>query len=225
MNDNRTLTIQNGSTVNISFKTDPVNDWQLTLQNIREEDGEIFADNFLLARKNGKHFFAKLIKTLGINTDGSEFPYWLPRIFDIGNGYKCGDVVIQFRKHPQSKRWMVDIELEYGSKSPDSLEKVFRISRSSLDNVKQAVKKSVKETGQDWTNTQRIGGDKVSMHCVDAGWSPQLFTQGKVMDVFDFVANSHDGPGKTALVEALQHLPTPIAKQVAMCIIIPPTGE
>ncbi|HWS48521.1 MAG TPA: hypothetical protein VN174_00540 [Candidatus Methanoperedens sp.] len=225
MSDNRSLTIEGGSTVTISFKTDPANDWQLTLQNVREEEGGIFADNFLLARKNGQHFFAKLVKVLGIKADGSEFPYWLPRIFDIGNGYKCGDVVIQFRKHPQSKRWMVDVESEYGSKSPDLLEKVIRISRSSLDNIKQAVKKTVKETGQDWLNSQRIGGDKVSMHCVDAGWSPQLFAQGKVMDVFDFVANSHDGPGKIALVEALQHLPTPIAKQVAMCIIVPPTEE
>jgi len=105
------------------------------------------------------------------------------------------------------------------------LEKVTRISRSSLDNVKQAVKKTVKETGQDWLNSQRGGGDKVSMHCVDAGWSPQLFAQGKMMDVFNFIQNSHDGPGKIALVEALQHLPTSIAKQVAMCIIIPPTEE
>lgn len=225
-NTPRALTIKSGQTIVVNFRTDPANDWFLTIPVVEIADNdELVADNFLLMRRSQKNFFVKLIKMLNIGADGSESPYWLPRIFEFGNGYKCGDVVIQFRKNPHTKRWCVDVEKEYASRTPDILEKVTRITRSSLDNVKQAVKKTVKETGLNWLNTQRIGGDKVATHCVDAGWSPQKANAEQVMDVFEFVANSPDSPGKVALLEALQHMPTPIAKQIAMNIIVPPTAN
>lgn len=222
----RTLTIKSGQTITINFRTEPANDWFLTVPVIGITDtDEIDAENFQLARRSKKHFIATLIRMLQINSDGSESPYWVPRIFELGNGYKAGDVVIQFRRNPKNQRWCVDVEPEYGSPDPKSLQKIMRIARSALDTVKQAVKKTVKETNLNWLNSQRIGGDKVAFHCVDAGWAPQKAQEGLVMDVFDFVANSPDGPGKIALLEALQHMPTSIAKQIANNIIFPPTAE
>ena len=196
------------------------NDWEIELENPVTTETGITCDNFVLRRKDNRFFWLTFLLNKGIGKDGSVFEYWLPRLFEVGNGQKIGDVVVQFRKGPNG-RWHVDVEEEFFSIDPKTLKKSVRIKRSSLDNIVQSVKNVIKKTGELMANTQRIGGDSIFSHYVEAGWAPQKESNGELMDIFEFVSNSSDSIGKASILNAFQQLPSIIAEEIALQIIYP----
>ena len=195
-------------------------DWEIELENPVTTETGIICDTFVLRRKDNRFFWLTFLLNKGIGKDGSVFEYWLPRLFEVGNGQKIGDVVVQFRKGPDN-RWYVDVEEEFFSIDPKTLKKSVRIKRSSLDNIVQSVKNVVKKSGEFMANTQRIGGEPIFSHCVEAGWSPQKKSREELMDIFEFVSNSMDAIGKATILNAFQHLPTAIAEEIALQVIHP----
>lgn len=226
--ENGTLTVPNESVVQIT----DANPWRIRLQGLVQvgPDGVrkkvqiegLECDNYVVDRSDGKFFLNTMVETKGFNKDGDEVKYRLPRNFEIGDGQKCGDVIVQFRKHPKTGRWFVDVEPEFISNDVDEQEIVPRLKRASLDNLVKLFKKTVKKSGEEFLNSQRGGGDPVFTHAVVANWSPQFYGEGKLMDVFDFVQGTLDAPGKATILNSLQALQPEYAEQIALHIIHAP---
>ena len=225
---NGTLKVKNESVVKI---TDG-NPWRIRLQGLVQvgPDGvrkkvqieDLECDNYVVDRSDGRFFFNTMVDTKGFDKEGNETHYPLPRNFEIGDGNKCGDIIVQFRKHPKTGRWFVDVEPEFISNDVDEQEIVPRLSRASLDNLVKLFKKTVKKSGEEFLNSQRGGGDPVFTHSVVANWFPQFYHEGKVMDVFDFVQSTLDAPGKATILNALQTLQPEFAEEIALQIIHAP---
>lgn len=187
-------------------------DWQITLVNPKQgESGELIAENFVLARVSGKHFHSTLVEGEALNAQGQAFRFWKPMSFehDLGRN-KVGDVVLIFRKAPYG-RWLVEIEQEDAYLNETTIQKVYRATRSSLDNVIQAVKRTVVEAGRGYANPARLGGNMIAQHYVHAPWSPQK--ADSMMDVFNYV-QSPDSLGQAVMLKALQHMPREMADEI-----------
>lgn len=196
-------------TRNVRFPK-PGCDWRISLVNPREEAGELVADNFILARANGQHFHMTLVEGHAKGKQGEDIEFWAPLSIEHGNGRKIGDIVLVFRKSPKH-RWMVQIETEDAYETETAIVKVFRAARSSLDNVIQAVKKTVIQVGMGYANPRRLGGQMIAQHYVEAGWIPQA--PERMMDVFDYVQCS-DSLGQAVFLKALQHMPERMAREI-----------
>lgn len=192
-------------------------DWQLALQ-LGSEDQSI--TNFRLARANGKHFHVTMVEDTAILADGSTLRFRAPLIFEHDQGKdKVGDVVIIFRQHPHTGRFMVQVEEENVFEDETTVKKIWRAERSSVDNIAQAVKKTVVHTGWTYSNPRRIGGKPIKDHYVIANWAPQLAE--KMMDVFDFVQNL-DAQGLASFLKALQNMPDHPARMIFNQMRTPP---
>jgi len=187
-------------------------DWQIKLVNPKQgETGELIADNFILARVSGKHFHTTLVEDEALNAEGKTFRFWKPMSFEHDQGRnKVGDVVLIFRKAPYG-RWLVEVEKENAFLDETTVQKVWRAIRSSLDNVIQAIKRTVVEVGRGYANPARLGGNMIAQHYVHAPWSPQK--ADSMMDVFNYV-QSPDSLGQAVFLKALQHMPAEMADQI-----------
>lgn len=194
-------------------------DWILETPDTGNEE----AENFLLKREGGQHFHVAMVTDTVDGRDGSITRFRQPMVFehDLGRD-KVGDVVIQYRKHPRTGRWCVQVEEENIFETEEIVKKAPRAARSSVDNIAQAVKRTVAATGMMYANPRRIGGKPIKAHYVIAGWSPQLAES--VMDVYDFV-QLLDGLGLAAFLKALQHMPAEPAGEIFKHMRIPPVGE
>ena len=144
-------------------------DWVLQIP----EGEEI--ENFLVQRSGGQHFHATMVDDTFVKQDGSEGTFRQLMLFEHDQGHdKVGDVVIQLRRHPETDRYMVQVDQENAFETETLVRKIYRAVRSSVDNVKQAVKREVAHTGWLYANARRIGGKPIKAHYVIAGWSPQL---------------------------------------------------
>ena len=169
-------------------------DWQVRHANTNE------VDNFVVERANGKHFHITMIDdSVVVKDEVVEFRQ--PMLFehDQGTG-KSGDVVIQFRRHPRTGRYMVQTETETVFEDETTKHEIIRATRSGVDNIAQAVKKAVTLTGEIYSNPRRIGGKPIKTHFVVANWSPQLASS--MTDVYDYVRGP-DSMGEAAFQKAL----------------------
>ena len=196
-------------------------DWEITLVNPHREGDDLVAENFVLARANGAHFHSSLVEGHAKGKEGQDIEFWGPISIEHGNGQKVGDVVLVFRKSPTG-RWILQVEQEDAYESETKIVKVFRTVRSSLDNVIQAVKKSVVQVGMGYANPRRLGGNMIAQHYVESGWSPQLAE--RMMDVFDYI-QTPDSLGQAVFLKALQHMPDRMAREIFNQIRKPPVTE
>lgn len=190
-------------------------DWQVTLCGL---EGEI-AENLIIQRAGGQNFHATMVDgTVVVKGELRTFRQLLIIEHDQGHD-KVGDVVIQFRLNPATKRYNVQVEQEDVYESETIVKQIWRALRSSVDNIAQAVKKTVAYSGLIYTNARRIGGKPVKTHYVIAGWSPQLADQ--LMDVYDYV-QTLDAPGHSAFLKALQNMPERPARAIFNQMRTPP---
>ncbi|MEK7550866.1 MAG: hypothetical protein AAB535_03740 [Patescibacteria group bacterium] len=174
-------------------------DWQVLL-----EPGEEI-ENFLIQRVKGQHFHISMVGDTAVKPDGDVANFRQPLIFEHDQGLnKAGDVVNQIRKHPSTGRYMVRVEQENVFETEIMVKKIWRTIKSGVDNIAQAVKKTVVHSGWIYSNPRRIGGMPIKTHYVIAGWAPQLVDQ--MMDVYDYV-QSFDTMGLAAFIKALQNMP------------------
>lgn len=187
------------------------------------ETGDDGAENFLLRREGNQHFHVAMVTDTVLGRDGNTIRFRHPLIFEHDQGRdKAGDVVIQYRKHPRTGRWCVQVEEENIFETEETVKKAPRAVRSSVDNIAQAVKRTVAYTGMMYANPRRIGGKPIKAHYVIAGWSPQLAES--MVDVYDFV-QLLDSLGLAAFLKALQHMPAEPAGEIFNHMRVPPVGE
>lgn len=193
-------------------------DWEITLNGV---DGDT-VENIMVRRNNDKNFHATMVDD-NITIDGvlKYFRQLLLVEHDQGKD-KVGDVVIQFRQHPHTKRYMVYVEEENVFETETIVKKTWRAIRSSVDNIAQAVKKTVIPSGWIYANARRIGGKQIKTHYVIAGWSPQLADQ--MMDVYDYV-DGLDSPGLSSFIKALRHMPERPARTIFNQMRTPPVSN
>ncbi|MFA5532739.1 MAG: hypothetical protein WDA13_04065 [Candidatus Shapirobacteria bacterium] len=190
----KTLTIQNC-------------DWQITLNGVDDE----VTENLVAQRAKGQNFHATMVMdNITMNGEVKNFRQLLIIEHDQGND-KVGDVVIQFRLNPKTNRYNVQVEEENVFETETNIKKIWRALRSSVDNIAQAVKKTVAHSGWIYANARRIGGKPIKTHYVIVGWSPQLVDQ--MMDVYDYV-QSLDSPGLATFLKALQIMPEKPARDI-----------
>lgn len=189
-----------------TFQIKPVGDEKFTgwaIQADGIEDGTI--SNFVLMRPDGKFFHLTMVKASVTMKDGSTAQFWQPMLLEHSADKidRVGDVVVVIRRHPQTKRFMVQVEddIVYLSEEETFLTK--RVKRSSADNVEQAIQSRVTFAGDIYLNSRRIGGLPVKTHGIIAPWSPQLAAE--MMDIYEFVQGP-DAPGVAALMKYLQTL-------------------
>lgn len=193
-------------------------DWQVILH---EVDGES-AGNVTVQRAGGQHFHATMISDSATRPNGTEFSFRQLLLIEHDQSHeKVGDVVIVLRQNPHTGRYMVQVEQENVFVTETSITKIWRAMRSSVDNIAQAVKKTVVHSGWVYTNPRRIGGKPLKTHYVIAGWSPQL--AGSMLDVYDYV-QTFDGPGLATFLKALQHMPDRPARAIFNQMRTPPTS-
>lgn len=187
-----------------STLTFPGCDWQIKVA----ED----ASNIVLARQGGQNFHLTLVEGQALKPDGTPVTFRQPMIFEHDQGKdKVGDVVVVFREHPQTKRWLVQVDQEDVYEDENTTKKLWRVNRSSVDNIIQAVKKTVAHSGWVYANARRIGGKPIKTHYVVANWAPQLADQ--MMDVYDYV-QSLDSLGLASFLKALQMMPDRPARAI-----------
>jgi len=183
-------------------------DWQVTSQNV---EGEI-AENFIAQRAKGQNFHATMVNDSITTPDGKVINFRQLMIIEHDQEHdKVGDVVIQFRQNPHTGRYMVQVEQENVFETETNVKKIWRAVRSSIDNIAQAVKKTVIHSGWLYANPRRIGGKSIKTHYVIAGWAPQLAEQ--MMDVYDYI-QSLDSLGLATFLKALQHMPDRPARAI-----------
>lgn len=193
-------------------------DWQVVLQDI---EGDI-ASNLVAQRANGKNFHATIVDDNVTNSEGKVIDFRQLLIIEHDQGHdKVGDVVIQFRMHPHTGRYMVQVDQENVFETETVIKKIWRAVRSSVDNIAQAVKKPVAHSGWIYANPRRIGGKPIKTHYVIAGWSPQLVDQ--MMDVYDYI-QSLDSLGLATFLKALQHMPDRPARAIFNQMRTPPVN-
>jgi len=183
-------------------------DWLLKLINpVMDENGQIIeVENFVLKRQNGKTSHVTMI-----DSEAGDTKYRQPIIFEHGNLDKVGDIVIILRKNPKTHRWMVQAEKEDAYITEEKIEQITRATRSSLDNIQQAVDRKVVKVGDGFTNPRRIGGRRIFQHYVTLGWGPQKVEE--MVDIFDYV-QCPDSLGQAVLLKALQHMPHEVAYEI-----------
>lgn len=173
-------------------------DWQVKHEDVDE------IKNFVVQRAGGQHFHVTMVD------DPAGFRQALILEHDQGHD-KVGDVVIQLRRHPETGRYMVQVDQETVFESETRTRRIYRAIRSSVDNIAQAVKKTVVHSGWVYSNPRRIGGKPIKTHYVLANWSPQLADQ--MMDVYEFVQQM-DSLGLATFLKALQHMPESPARAI-----------
>lgn len=190
-------------------------DWVVDLQGV---DGDTI-ENLIIHRLGNQNFHGTMAEdSVMINGEEKRFRCFMLFEHDQGKD-KVGDVVIQLRRDPVTGRYKVQVEKENALVDETTTNKIWRAMRSSVDNIVQAVKKTVIHTGWIYTNARRQGGKMVKTHYVDANWAPQLADQ--MMDVFDYV-QTHDSPGHSAFLKALQVMPDRLAKIIFNQMRTPP---
>jgi len=192
----------------------PGSDWYIKLINpvLDKEQNVVSAENFILASKSGKFFHTTLVENHIKGKDEKDIEFWSPISIEHGNGFKVGDIVLIFRKNPKG-RWTIDCELEDAFVSEKEVIKAWRAKRSSLDNVIQAINRSVALIGQGYANPRRLGGHSIAQHYTTGGYSPQLVQRNEVLDVFDYVRGT-DSLGQAVFLKALTHMPHEMALQI-----------
>jgi len=191
-------------------------DWQVTLKDLEGET----AGNMTAQRAKGQNFHATVVNDNITLPDGKVVNFRQLLIIEHDQGLdKVGDVVIQFRQNPHTERYMVQVEQENVFETETIVKKIWRAVRSSVDNIAQAVKKTVAHSGWVYANPRRIGGKPIKTHYVIAGWSPQLAEQ--MMDVYDYV-QSLDALGLATFLKALQHMPERPARAIFNQMRTPP---
>lgn len=196
-------------------------DWIVTLQNIEGEE----ITNIILQRGNGKAFHATMVDDYIITPEGEKINFRQLMLIEHDSGKdKVGDVVIQFRQNPHTGRYKVQVEEEnvFITEDSESVIKIWRATRSGVDNIAQAVKKQVSHSGWVYANPRRIGGNQIKTHYVIAGWAPQLASQ--MMDVYDYV-QSLDSLGLASFLKALQHMPDSPAQSIFNQLRTPPLQD
>lgn len=192
-------------------------DWQVTLFNIEGET----AENVRGERAKGQNFHATMVDDSVVLPDKKVVSFrQLLLIEHSQDGEKVGDVVIQFRRNPHTGRYCVQVELENVFETETIVKKIWRAVRSSVDNIAQAVKKTVAHSGWIYANPRRIGGKPIKTHYVIAGWALQLDAD-EMMDVFDYV-QSLDALGLATFLKALQHMPDQPARAIFNQMRTPP---
>ena len=184
--------------------------WQIVIIEKPGCPGE--ALNFVLDREDKKYFEATGVE--GKTPDGKTF--FKPMFFEKGDPTKgkIGDVVITFRENPATHEWMVDIEDEEMFETKTTSKMVKRAHRSSVHNPDQAIERRVDKVGEVNSNPGRIGAPfPIFLHCVIAGWSPQLYQKGALMSVSDYV-DTLDSMGQSTMLKTLKLLPEEIAYQI-----------
>jgi hypothetical protein len=182
-------------------------DWQIALKGVEAD----VAENVVVQRAKGQNFHATMIHdSVIVGGEVRNFRQLLLIEHDQGND-KVGDVVVQFRLNPKTNRYNVQVEEENVFETETNIKKIWRAIRSSVDNIAQAVKKTVAHSGWIYANARRIGGKPIKTHYVIVGWSPQLADQ--MMDVYDYV-QSLDSPGLAAFLKALQIMPAQPARAI-----------
>lgn len=195
-------------------------DWLIILHDV---EGDRVGD-VTIQRAGGQNFHASMVTDTVTRPDGSEsLPFRQLMFFEHDNGQdKVGDVVIQIRKHPRTGRYMIQVEQENAFENTKSKTKAWRATRSSLDNIVQAVKRSVTHVGWLYTNPRRIGGKPIKSHYVLVGWSPQL--ANSMMDVYDYV-QTPDAMGLATLLKAFQVMGDDLAMEILAQILHPASRE
>lgn len=189
-------------------------DW--ILQHTAEEN----IPNFIIKRENDKNFHATMVNDNIVLPDGKVVNFRQLLIIEHDQGYdKVGDVVIQFRQNPHTNRFTVQVEQENVFETDNNIKKIWRAVRSSVDNIAQAVKKTVIHSGWMYANPRRIGGKPIKTHYIIAGWSPQL--SDSTMDVYDYV-QTLDALGLATFLKALQHMPDRPARAIFNQMRTPP---
>lgn len=172
-------------------------DWVIVLEDLQDEET---VGNIVVKREDGRYFHATMIEDDVELPDGKNLHFAQLMIFEYGTG----NVVLVLRKHPHTGRYMVQVEDENVFETEHTIKKIWRVKRSSPDNIAQAVKKTVNQSGWIYTNPRRIGSSPLKTHYVLAGWSPQLANE--MVDIYDFV-QSNDSIGLATLMKALPHMP------------------
>ena len=203
----RTLTI-NGS------------DWILKLVGVEGDTVE----NFVLQRVEGQNFHATMVTNEVVQKDGSTRSFRQPLSIEHDQGKdKVGDVVLVFRQNPHTKRYMVQGESENVFEDENTRHQQLRATRASVDNIAQAVNKTVVHLHWGYSNPPRTGGKPIKTHYVLAGWSPQVAE--RMIDVYDYV-QTLDMIGKSVFLDAMQHMPDRPARLIFNQMrSAPPNGE
>ncbi|MDD3284940.1 MAG: hypothetical protein PHZ07_05090 [Patescibacteria group bacterium] len=194
--------------------------WGVDLTIVDEIDGTI--ENIDLNNPEGKFFHATFVEA---EAGGRKFRQWMLFENGIPGKDKCGEINITFRKNLQNGRYCVEVEDDVVYLSPTETRLIARAKRSSVDSPDTAVKRPAISVGFIYLNTRRIGGPPVEVFFNEKNWSPQLFEQGKLIDVFEYVQQSYDGPGKTAFMMSLQRMDDDMYQQISMQIRKPPLED
>lgn len=193
------------------------------IEPIEGKDGEYRARNYDLLREDGKFGHHTLV-TDSYLKDGQEIPFIKPLFFeatDKTHPDRCGDAVVVLRLSPD-ERWHVDADVEKHYIDENTIEVNMRLTRSSGDNVKKAVKRPVRRTGDRTSNSARQGGEKIAVHFVIANWSPQLKSNGGTVDVYEFGQRHVDLIGGGAFFEAMINLPDKVGNVIFDQLRYPP---
>lgn len=188
---------------------------------IRDSEGNLI--NFVLHRPDNKFFHQTMVKGTVPLKDGSTFEFWQPMCFEHSGEKpdRVGDIVIVLRKHPTTGRFMVKCEDDVVYVTEEETKIIKRGTRSSVDNIEQAVQRRVTLTGDLYLNSRRIGGLPVKSHVVYATWSPH--EAEAMIDIYEFV-QSPDGPGLSALMKSFQSLDSELARDILEQVITPPVA-
>lgn len=199
-------------------------DWMIKQLDLRwdPEQARLVASNYFLGRENGKHFHGTLVNDSVMLPDGKVLNFRAPINIEHDSGHdKVGDVVIIFRRYPHTGRYMVQVEQENVFVDETTIVKIWRAERSSIDNIAQAVKKTVIHSGWIYSNARRQGGKQIKTHYVIANWAPQL--ADKMMDIYDYT-ESLDSPGLSSFTKALKHMPDRPAHAIFNQMRTPPVN-
>ncbi len=195
------------------------NDWRISEEYIEDDNGQLLAMK-LLARIDGRFYHVSLVKIY--NPDRTS--YWAPKIFEEGDEKigKVGDVICVLRQHPETKTWHVDIQRETVHISEKKTIETIRLVRSSIDNIKKQAlrlkgrRAKAKFIGSSFSNAQRIGGLPIFMYFIITDWSQELYDNGSLISLSEYMKNSGDLIGRGCVGTMLTHadFPLKIAQQI-----------
>lgn len=188
--------------------------WGVDLTYADKENGII--SNLNVNNPGGKIGFGTFVD--GKTPDGTTFRQWMWFENGIPAKNKCGEINLTLRQNPLTNRYCIEVEEDIVYLSPTETKIISRTKRSSVDSPDPAVKRPAVSVGYVYLNTRRIGGPPVEVFYNEKNWSSQLFKEGKLIDVFEYVQQSYDGPGKTAFMMALQHMDFEMYEQIAIQI-------
>ncbi len=190
--------------------------WQAELTDLEQmPDGTLVASGIKLAGDERTPYYGLLIPALSLEKvtgavveTGTTLVLFEKTKTENGEA-KCGDVVAVFRRlNKKGARWHLETENEIMYREDGTSEVVLRLSRSSVVNVQQALKKGEVVTTSGWirANARRIGSRAdIRTSFAIAGWNFQN-PQGST-DVREFVLESRDSLGIAAIFLALAKMP------------------